>query len=61
MNVLPDEKRLRVFAALVDSNSTRAIERMTDVHQRTIRRFGLTLGEGANIPTTRECATSEHR
>lgn len=48
VNVLPDEKRLRVFAALVDGNSTRAIERMTDVHQRTIRRFGLTLGEGAN-------------
>jgi IS1 family transposase len=47
VNVLPTEKRLRVFAALVDGNSTRAVERMTDVHQRTIRRFGLTLGAGA--------------
>lgn len=47
VNVLPAEKRLRVFAALVDGNSTRAVERMTDVHQRTIRRFGLMLGAGA--------------
>lgn len=47
VNVLPTEKRLRVFAALVDGNSTRAVERMTDVHQRTIRRFALLLGEGA--------------
>ncbi len=47
MNVLPTEKRLRVLAALVDGNSVRAIERMTDVHQRTIRRFALNLGEGA--------------
>jgi IS1 family transposase len=47
VNVLSDEKRLRVFAALVDGNSTRAIERMTDVHQRTIRKLALSLGEGA--------------
>jgi IS1 family transposase len=47
VNVLPDEKRLRVFAALVDGNSTRAVERMTDVHQRTIRKLALRLGEGA--------------
>lgn len=47
VNVLSDEKRLRVFAALVDGNSIRAIERMTDVHQRTIRKLALTLGEGA--------------
>ena len=47
VNVLPDEKRLRVFAALVDGNSVRAIERMTEVHQRTTRKLALKLGEGA--------------
>ncbi|WP_437275456.1 transposase [Sorangium sp. So ce375] len=46
-NVLPAEKRLRVLAALVDGNSVRATERMTGVHQRTIRRFALALGQGA--------------
>lgn len=47
VNVLPDEKRIRVLAALVDGNSVRAVERMTEVHQRTIRKFALALGEGA--------------
>ncbi|KYF69498.1 hypothetical protein [Sorangium cellulosum] len=46
-NVLPAEKRLRVLAALVDGNSVRATERMTGVQQRTIRRFALALGQGA--------------
>ncbi|WP_437746246.1 transposase [Sorangium sp. So ce1504] len=46
-NVLQAEKRLRVLAALVDGNSVRATERMTGVHQRTIRRFALALGQGA--------------
>lgn len=46
-NVLPDEKRLAVFAALCDGNSIRAVERMTGVHRDTIMRFGLALGEGA--------------
>lgn len=46
-NVLPEEKRVRVLAALLDGNSTRAIERMTDVHQRTVRRLLLKLGRGA--------------
>lgn len=46
-NVLQPEKRLAVLAALVDGNSVRATERMTGVNLRTILRFGLTLGEGA--------------
>jgi len=46
-NVLSDEKRLRVFAALVDGNSERAVSRMTDVHTRTIRKLVLALGAGA--------------
>lgn len=47
VNVLSEEKRLRVFAALVDGCSTRAVERMCEVHQRTVRKFALKLGEGA--------------
>ena len=46
-NVLPAEKRLRVLAALVEGNSERAVERMTDVQQKTISRFALQLGEGS--------------
>ena len=46
-NVLCDDKRLRVLAALVDGNSVRAVERMTDVNLRTILRFGVLLGQGA--------------
>ncbi|HRI71599.1 MAG TPA: transposase [Polyangium sp.] len=46
-NVLSDEKRLAVLAALVEGNSERAIERMTGVQQKTIGRLAMTLGQGA--------------
>jgi IS1 family transposase len=46
-NVLPDEKRLRVLAALVDGNSERAVERMTEVNRETVGRFARLLGLGA--------------
>jgi hypothetical protein len=46
-NILAPEKRLRVLGCLVDGNGVRATERLCDVNQRTILRFGLTLGEGA--------------
>lgn len=46
-NVLSDEKRLRVLAALLDGNSVRAASRMTGVHQDTISRFALAAGTGA--------------
>lgn len=46
-NVLDPEKRLRVLAALVNGNSERAVERMTDVDRKTVRRLSLTFGEGA--------------
>lgn len=44
--VLSDELRLRVLAALVNGASIRAASRMTDVHQDTIGRFALRIGEG---------------
>jgi IS1 family transposase len=46
-NVLSDEKRLAVLAALCDGNSERAIERMTGVNRETIGRLSLMFGEGA--------------
>ncbi|KYF72347.1 hypothetical protein [Sorangium cellulosum] len=46
-NVLPAEKRVRVLAALLDGNSIRATERMTEVNHRTITRLLLALGAGA--------------
>jgi IS1 family transposase len=48
VNVLLPEKRLAVLAALVDGNSIRAAGRMTDVHQDTIGRFALRIGEGCD-------------
>src|SRR4051812_33462847 len=46
-NVLPGEKRLRVLAALVDGNSERAVERMTEVNRETVGRYALTFGIAA--------------
>ncbi|MDI1481456.1 transposase [Polyangium sp. y55x31] len=46
-NVLPDEKRLRVLAALVDGNSERAVERMTGINRETVGRLALAFGQGA--------------
>jgi len=46
-NVLTDEKRLAVLAALCDGNSERAIERMTGVNRETIGRLSLMFGEAA--------------
>ena len=47
MNVLPKEKRLAVLAALVEGNSERAVERMTDVNRATINRLSVEFGTGA--------------
>jgi IS1 family transposase len=45
-NVLSAERRLEVLAALVNGTSIRAASRMTGVHQDTIGRFALAMGEG---------------
>lgn len=47
VNVLSDEKRLKVLAALVEGNSESAVSRMTDVQPNTISRFSLLMGEGS--------------
>jgi hypothetical protein len=47
VNILPREKRIAVLAALVEGNSERAVERMTEVNRKTIGRLVLELGCGA--------------
>lgn len=47
MSFLSRDKQLSVLAALVDGNSERATERMTDVSAKTIRALALRLGQGA--------------
>ncbi len=47
VNVLSDEKRLSVLAALVEGNSERAVERMTGVNRETVGKLALFFGERA--------------
>jgi len=44
MNVLKQEKKLAVISALVEGNSIRSIERMTNVHRDTIMRLLVSVG-----------------
>src|SRR5208282_5436702 len=51
-NILPHEKQLAVLAALVDGNSERGVERVTervglDASRPTISKLALTFGAGA--------------
>jgi IS1 family transposase len=45
MNVLPFETQTRIVASLVEGNSIRATERLTDVHRDTVMRLGVKIGE----------------
>ncbi|MFO0591440.1 MAG: transposase [Polyangiaceae bacterium] len=45
--MLSREKRIAVLAALVEGNSERAVERMTDVNRETVGRLALSFGLGA--------------
>jgi hypothetical protein len=46
VNVLKNERKLAIVAALVEGNSIRSIERMTGVHRDTIVRFLRRMGAG---------------
>ena len=46
MNRLPPARRIQVISALVEGNSIRSIERMTDMHRDTIMRLLAEVGEG---------------
>jgi len=49
-NILPIEKQITVIGALAEGQSIRAIERLTGVHQDTICRLGVKVGNaGARI------------
>jgi IS1 family transposase len=49
MNTLSIGQRCRVIAALVEGNSIRSIERMTDIHRDTIMRLMVRVGEGCSM------------
>jgi IS1 family transposase len=46
MNVLAQDEKLAVIAALVEGNSIRSTERMTGTHRDTIMRLSVRAGEG---------------
>jgi IS1 family transposase len=48
MNTLSMEKQIMIASMLVEGNSIRSIERVTQVHRDTIMRLGIKLGERAN-------------
>src|SRR5438046_1975872 len=45
-NVLPKEKQIAIISALAEGSSMRAISRITGVHQDTICRLGVRVGQG---------------
>jgi IS1 family transposase len=45
MNVLAQDEKVAVIAALVEGNSIRSIERMTGIHRDTIMRLSVRVGE----------------
>lgn len=49
MNQLPIEKQIMIASMLVEGNSIRSIERVTNVHRDTIMRLGIRIGERARV------------
>jgi IS1 family transposase len=45
-NRLPEDKQIAIISALAEGSSMRAISRMTGVHQDTICRLGVRVGQG---------------
>ena len=48
MNVLPLPQQAKIISLLCESNSIRAVERLTDVHRDTIMRLGKRIGEACH-------------
>jgi hypothetical protein len=48
MNKLSEENQSRIVAALVEGNSIRSVERMTEIHRDTIMRLAVRVGEGCD-------------
>lgn len=49
MNTLPMGKQVAVVASLVEGNSIRSTERLTETHRDTIMRLGVRVGEGCAV------------
>ncbi len=54
MNRLSIDRQARIIHALVEGNSIRSIERMTDTHRDTIMRLSVRVGEGCATLMDRE-------
>lgn len=46
MNTLSKERKIQILSALIEGNSIRSIERMTDTHRDTIMRLLVRIGKG---------------
>jgi hypothetical protein len=46
MNILPLDRQTAVVSALVEGNSIRSTERLTETHRDTIMRLGVRIGLG---------------
>lgn len=46
MNTLSKERKIQILSALIEGNSIRSIERMTDTHRDTIMRLMVRVGKG---------------
>ena len=53
MNRLSLERRTQIVAALVEGNSIRSVERMTNTHRDTIMRLMVRVGEGCGCAALR--------
>ncbi len=50
MNIIPIERKAQIINCLIEGNSIRSTERMTDTHRDTIMRLMVSVGEGcANL------------
>src|SRR6266446_3255554 len=48
MNQLSMDRQVQIVSALVEGNSIRSVERMTDIHRDTIMRLAVRIGEGCD-------------
>src|SRR5688500_18019330 len=52
MNRIPVERRTQIINCLVEGNSIRSTERMTNTHRDTITRLLVEVGEGCDLLTS---------
>jgi hypothetical protein len=57
MNRTPLARRTQIINCLVEGNSIRSTERMTDTHRDTIMRLMVEVGTGCTALANEQCAT----